>query len=106
MTRRSCVLAAALLLGASHAGARAADGSAAADARFREAGVPPERVIGLLARWSGLGDGGEVSARDLLARGFDVDRVPRADAVFTPADERRLLGAPARTSGRRRAARG
>ena len=72
-------------------------------ARFREAGVPPERVIGLLARWSGLGDGGEVSARDLLARGFDLAAVPRVDPVFTPADERRLL---AGTSGGRPRSRG
>jgi len=51
-------------------------------ARYREAGVPPERVLGLLARWSGLGDGGEVSARQLLAGGLDLARVPRADPVF------------------------
>jgi glutamyl-tRNA synthetase len=70
-------------------------------ARFREAGVPPERVIGLLARWSGHGDGGEASARDLLARGFDLDRVPRVDPVLTPADERSLLGAGAGNSGGR-----
>jgi len=67
-------------------------------ARFREAGVPPERVVGLLARWSGLGDGGEVSARDLLPR-FDLARVPRADPVFAPEDERRLLVAATGTSG-------
>jgi glutamyl-tRNA synthetase len=61
-------------------------------ARWREAGAPPERVVGLLARWSGLGEVGEVSARDLLARGFDLARVPRADPVFLPADDRLLLG--------------
>jgi len=66
-------------------------------ARYREAGVPPGRVLGLLARWSGLGDGGEVSARDLLARGFDPGRVPGNDPVFTAADDRYLGGA--HTSG-------
>jgi glutamyl-tRNA synthetase len=60
-------------------------------ARYREAGVPPERVLGLLARWSGLGDGREASARDLLP-GFDLARVPRADPVFTAADDREMLG--------------
>jgi glutamyl-tRNA synthetase len=60
-------------------------------ARYREAGVPPERVLGLLARWSGLGDGGETSARDLLPA-FDLARVPREDPVLTPDDDRSLLG--------------
>ena len=54
-------------------------------ATFRRAGIRPERIVGLLARWSGHGDGGEVSARDLLARGFDLARVPSADPVFTGA---------------------
>jgi glutamyl-tRNA synthetase len=62
-------------------------------ARYREAGVPPGRVVGLLARWSGLGDGREVSARDLLP-GFDLGRVPRADPVLSTADGDRLLGKP------------
>ena len=60
--------------------------------RYRGAGVPPGRVVGLLARWSGLGSGEEISARDLLARGFDLARVPRKDPLFSPADERILLG--------------
>jgi glutamyl-tRNA synthetase len=60
-------------------------------ARWRGAGVPPERVVGLLARWSGLGDGGEISAAGLLARGFAWERVPRTDPVFTAEDDRRLL---------------
>jgi glutamyl-tRNA synthetase len=55
--------------------------------RYREAGLPPERILGLLARWSGLGDGRETSARDLLARGFDLKRVPAADPVFTGAEK-------------------
>ncbi len=61
-------------------------------ARYREAGVPPGRVVGLLALWSGLGDGAEVSARDLLARGFDPGHIPPSDPVFRPADDRLLLG--------------
>ena len=31
-------------------------------AELRERGLPPERVVGLLAAWSGLGDGSPVSA--------------------------------------------
>ena len=60
-------------------------------ARWREAGVPPERVLGLLARWSGLGDGSPVAAADLLARGFAWEWVPRAGPVFGPEDDSRLL---------------
>lgn len=55
--------------------------------RYREEGIPASRLVGLLARWSGLGDGSEVSARDLLARGFDLRRVPPADPVFTGAEK-------------------
>jgi glutamyl-tRNA synthetase len=68
-------------------------------ARYREAGVPPERVLGLLARWSGLGGGDGISARDLLAGGFDLGRVPRRDPVFTTADDRALLGGGTGSSG-------
>jgi glutamyl-tRNA synthetase len=60
-------------------------------ARYREAGVPAARVVGLLARWSGLGDGAAVSAADLLARGFSWERVPRSDPVFGAEDDVRLL---------------
>lgn len=59
--------------------------------RYREAGVPPERVLGLLAHWSGLGPREPVSARELLARGFAWERVPRADRTFTAADDAWLL---------------
>jgi len=58
--------------------------------RYREAGVPAERVVGLLALWSGLGDGSPVSAQELLARGFSLERIPRRDAVFTAEAEKRL----------------
>ena len=49
---------------------------------LREAGVPPERVVGLLAWWSGLAPfGAEVRPADLVA-GFDLRRVPHAPAVL------------------------
>ncbi len=51
-------------------------------ARYREAGIPPGRVLGLLASWSGLGPREEVSAAELLGRGFDLGRVPRGDVVL------------------------
>ncbi len=55
--------------------------------RYREGGLPPERILGLLARWSGLGDGRETTARELLARGFDLERVPAHDPIFTGAEK-------------------
>ena len=49
---------------------------------FREAGVPPERLLGLLAHWCGWAAEGEsVSLRDLLGR-FDLARLPRTPALW------------------------
>ena len=58
---------------------------------YRALGVPPERVVGLLAAWSGLVPGPvEVSAAELRA-GFALAKVPRAEVTFTAADDRWLL---------------
>ena len=70
--------------------------------RYRDAGVPAERVIGLVAFWSGVSGLGErsglsgktdsreaMSAADFFA-GFDPDRMSRSDVVFTEADDRWL----------------
>lgn len=55
--------------------------------RYRGRGAPPEAVIGLLARWCGLeAPGGRMSAREFLAA-FDLSRLPKAPAVFTPEDD-------------------
>ena len=54
-------------------------------AALRAAGVPPERVVGLLAWWSGLAPcGARVRPADLLP-GFSLSRVPREPAVFSPS---------------------
>ncbi|MDR2849252.1 MAG: tRNA glutamyl-Q(34) synthetase GluQRS [Verrucomicrobiota bacterium] len=51
---------------------------------LREAGVPPGRIIGLLAWWCGWAAWGErLTLRDLLPR-FDLARLPREPAVLTP----------------------
>lgn len=55
-------------------------------AHYRELGVAPERVLGLLAAWSGLASRAPVSARALLP-GFALERVPRGDVTFQPADD-------------------
>jgi len=51
-------------------------------ARYREEGIPPERVLGLLASWSGLGCREPVTAAALLERGFTLAAVPREDVVM------------------------
>ena len=60
--------------------------------RYRAAGVRPEAVIGLLARWCGL----EPPARGLSAAefrdAFEPARLPKGPVVFTAEDDARLLG--------------
>jgi glutamyl-tRNA synthetase len=57
---------------------------------YRSRGVRPERLIGLLARWSGPPELRtsriEMSASEFL-RVFRLDTMPREDVVFTPEDE-------------------
>lgn len=51
---------------------------------YRESGVTPERVLGLLAGWSGL-PRAPLSAQEFKAA-FDLARLPKPSPVFTPAD--------------------
>ena len=60
-------------------------------AGYREAGVAPERLIGLLAEWCGLGGRAAMSAAT-FARAFDLQRLPRSDVTFTPDDDAWLRG--------------
>jgi glutamyl-tRNA synthetase len=55
-------------------------------AYYRDRGVPAERVVGLLARWSGIDAPDEVTAAELVAR-FDIERLPRQQTIFTPEDD-------------------
>ena len=57
---------------------------------LREAGVPAERVVGLLAQWSGLG-AGPVSAEELAQR-FRIEDVPRAPVPTSEEEIRAALG--------------
>ncbi|MEZ6184969.1 MAG: tRNA glutamyl-Q(34) synthetase GluQRS [Planctomycetota bacterium] len=51
---------------------------------YRERGVPPERIVGLLAARSGLGPREPRSARELVAAGpLEWSRLPTEDVVFT-----------------------
>jgi glutamyl-tRNA synthetase len=49
-------------------------------AELRERGLPPERVLGLLAAWSGLGDGSPVTLEELVRR-FRPEALPRAPVM-------------------------
>lgn len=58
---------------------------------LRAMGVPAEKVIGLLASWSGLGAGGPASAAELVA-GFSLEKVPRAPLIVREPTIRAALG--------------
>ena len=59
---------------------------------LRRAGVPPERVVGLLARWAGLGEGGPQRASDLVPR-FSLGVLPRAPIRVEDGEVRAWLEA-------------
>ncbi|MCP3139045.1 tRNA glutamyl-Q(34) synthetase GluQRS [Pyxidicoccus xibeiensis] len=60
-------------------------------AELRERGLPPERVLGLLAAWSGLGDGSPVPLDELVRR-FHASALPRAPVVAREAVLLEALG--------------
>ena len=54
---------------------------------YRDRGVPPGRVLALLARWCGMsGDVLPSAAADLVPH-FDIDRLPRGPIVFGAEDD-------------------
>ncbi len=61
-------------------------------ATYRQRGVKAERVVALLARWCGAEEAGEgVKARDLV-KSFAIENVPKRAVVFSPEDDRWLVG--------------
>ncbi|MEM8864871.1 MAG: tRNA glutamyl-Q(34) synthetase GluQRS [Planctomycetota bacterium] len=58
---------------------------------YRQRGVAPERVLGLLAEWCGLGQREPITAETFLQQ-FDLAKLPREEIVFTAADDRWLMG--------------
>lgn len=56
---------------------------------YRQLGVSAERIIALLARWSGIEAGERLTAAD-FQRHFRWDRLPADRVVFTTADDRWL----------------
>lgn len=60
-------------------------------AELRERGISVERVLGLLAAWSGLGDGTPVTLRELVRR-FRPELLPRSPVVAREALLKETLG--------------
>ncbi len=55
-------------------------------ASYRERGVTPERVVGLLAEWSGLGPRRPMSAAEFAGR-FTLESLPTEPVTFGPDDD-------------------
>lgn len=53
---------------------------------YRQLGVAPERLIGLMAEWCGLGSRQEMTTAQ-FAHHFDLHKLPRTPIVFTLADD-------------------
>ena len=64
-------------------------------AELRERGIAPERLVGLLARWAGLGDGQPVGLLELVPR-FALERLPRAPIAVDPGEVNANLFRPGR----------
>jgi glutamyl-tRNA synthetase len=53
-------------------------------AMYRELGVDPRRLIGLLAAWSGVCETPTPMTAEQFAQRFTLQRLPRNDVIFTP----------------------
>lgn len=57
---------------------------------YRDAGTAPERVVGLLGEWCGIGDRCELSAEEFVTR-FDLAKLPKHPIVFEGRDDAWLM---------------
>ena len=60
-------------------------------AYYREQGVSADRVVGLIAFWSGMQDEREPMAASTFTDRFDLEHMPRHEVVFTEEDHLWLL---------------
>ncbi len=54
---------------------------------YREAGVSPERVIALIARWSGVQTAPDEMSATQFSEVFDLDTMPKEQTIFTSKDD-------------------
>ncbi|HEX3358568.1 MAG TPA: glutamate--tRNA ligase [Tepidisphaeraceae bacterium] len=55
---------------------------------YRECGVSPQRVLGLMAKWYGIGQHDEIDLNQMLEQ-FDIQKMPREKIIFTASDDLR-----------------
>jgi len=60
---------------------------------YRERGVDPARIIGLIAAWSGAQPRREPMSAARFRESFDVDRLPRKPVTLSEEDHAWLLEA-------------
>ena len=60
---------------------------------YRRLGVPASRIIALLARWCGAGDGRDEMTAAQFADAFDIARLPHEPVTFTQEDHAWLMQA-------------
>ncbi len=58
---------------------------------YRDRGVTPQRVLGLLASWSGVCEKPEPMTARAFLDAFSLDTMPRTDVTFTPENDAWLL---------------
>jgi glutamyl-tRNA synthetase len=71
-------------------------------ASYRALGVAPQRVVALLARWSGINDAGDAVRADELVDRFDLQAVPKSPITLSQSDDawlRAAIPAPTTTTG-------
>ena len=61
-------------------------------ATYREAGVPAQRVLALMARWLGIEEFADPISTQLLLHSFCLDHIPRQHIVFTSKEDHFLRG--------------
>ena len=66
-------------------------------AYYREQGVSAERIIGLLAKWTGISDRNETMTIETFRERFSIERMTREAVTFSEADEAWLMHGSAST---------
>ena len=61
-------------------------------ATYREAGVPVERILALMARWLGIKEVADLVSAQSLLDSFHLDRIPKQPIIFAEKDDHLLRG--------------